>query len=213
LQINEPLGRAAEIIPSRVRWLAIAAGCVSGTAGSLLFGPLFFLFASVQILGAIVQPHSPRSGRLLLSVGAFLLSFYTFLFLGPQAFGAISMWSSYIDFNHVTLFVLLLISLLSVAWCDVALIADARRLSRIQRMAEYRFPRAGDWIVWIVAACLSVALIPTSVWGIFVYRRTARFDILALSLVLGLGSVLFDVALVVSAVKIRREQRLKSLRS
>jgi hypothetical protein len=198
-------------MPSRVRWLAIAAGCISGTAGALLFGPLFFLFASVQILGAITQPHAPRSGRLLLSVGACLLSCYTFLFLGPQAFGAISMWPSDIDFNHITLFVLLLISLLSVTCCDVVLVVEARRLRRIRRMVNYRFPRAGDWIAWIVAACLSIAFIPTSVWAISVYRRTARFDILALSLVLGLGSILFDVALVISAVKIRREQQWKSL--
>lgn len=210
MRIDEPSPHAAEIIPIRVRWLAIASGCFSGVSGSLLFGPLFILFPSIQILGAIIQPYSPRSGRLLLSFGAFFLSFYTFLFLGPQAFGALSFFRSYIDLSHITLFALLLASLISVAWCDVALIVDAKQLKHIRRIEEYSFPLTGDWIVWIVAGCVSLVVIPGSVWGIFEYRRNERSDILAGGLVLGIVTLLFDLAIVRSAMKTRLERRSRN---
>ena len=210
MQIGKQSCHTAEIVPSKVRWLAIATGCISGISGSLLFGPLFFLFPSIQILGAIIQPYSPRSGRFLLSFGAFFLSFYTFLFLGPQAFGALSMWRSIVDLNGIALLVLLLVSLITVAWCDVALIVDAKRLKRSQRIAGYRFPLTGDWIVWIVAGCVSLVVIPGSVWGIFEYRRNGRIDILAGGLVLGIVTLLFDLTLVSSAIKTRREQRSRN---
>jgi uncharacterized membrane protein YkvI len=117
---------------------------------------------------------------------------------------------SYVDLEHITLLVLLLVSLISVAWCDVALIVDAKRLKHIGRIAEYRFPLTGDWIVWIVASCVSLIVIPGSVVGIFEYRRNGRFDILAGGLVLGIVTLLFDLALVSSAMKMRREQRSRN---
>jgi hypothetical protein len=207
LRINAAPGQTTKIIPSKIRWVAIAAGSLSGFTGSLLFGPLFLLIPSPLILGAIVQPYSPRPGRSLMSVGAFFLSLYAGLFVAPQAYGAISMLHLYYALNHITLLGLLLVSLSFVIWCDIVLVADSRRLKSIPGTAEYRFTRAGDWVVYIAAGCLSLVLVPTSVWGIFVYRRTGRFDILALSLVLGLVSVLFDVVLVIRPTKMRRAQR------
>ena len=204
LRIEESPYESIEIIPNRVRWLAIVAGLLCGLGGSLLFGPLFLLVPSVQILGAVIQPYSPRPGRLLLSVGVLFLSLYAGLFLAPQAFGAISTFRSAYDLEHVALFVLLLIALLSVIWCDVAFVRAIRHLRHNPNMAERRFPSPGDWFVWIAAVCMSVWILPISLNSLFVYRRTGRLDILLLSMVFGLIVVLFDAALLINAVKMTR---------
>jgi hypothetical protein len=204
LPIQESPYQSIEIIPVRVRWLAIAAGLLSGLGGSLLFGPLFLLVPSVQILGAVIQPYSPRPGRLLLSMGVLLLSGYAGLFLAPQAFGAILGSRSEFDLSHVALFVLLLVALLSVAWCDVAFIKAIRQIRQSPSIGAQRFPGPGDWIVWITAICISVWILPMSLQSAFVYRRTGRLDILLSSTAFGLVVLLFDAALVVNAVRLSR---------
>jgi glucan phosphoethanolaminetransferase (alkaline phosphatase superfamily) len=121
-------------VPIRVRWLAIAAGCFSGLAGSLLFGPLFLIFPSAQILGAVIAPHSPRVGKVLMAIGACILTFYAVFFLGRQALGGISVLRVNSDLTHIGLFVLLLISLVLVIWCDIALVMFANRAKKTVQM-------------------------------------------------------------------------------
>jgi hypothetical protein len=133
LPVAEPIGQASEIIPVHIRRLAIASGLLVGISGSFMFGPLFLLIPFLQILGAVVQPYSPRPGRSLLAVGALILSLYTALFLAPQALGALSTVRFFpdLDLNHVFLLTLLLLSLVSVIWFDVVFTIDARELKRI----------------------------------------------------------------------------------
>jgi hypothetical protein len=114
-------------VPRKVRWLAIAAGCFSGVAGFLLYGLLFLFVPAILILGAILQPHSPRLGRWFLSVGALLLSVYVGLFLAPQAVGAIMGLPLDHTFHDWTVASVLLVSVVLVAWSDVALILEAKR--------------------------------------------------------------------------------------
>jgi hypothetical protein len=117
-------------IPVNLRWLALAAGCSSGLVGSLLFGPAFLIFPSVQMLGAVVEAYSPRFGQVLLWIGACILTFYAGAFLAPQALGAISVLNVRNDLTHIALFVLLVVSLALLAWCDVALLLFAIRPRR-----------------------------------------------------------------------------------
>ena len=89
MKIGKSKNDTTRTVPRKVRWLAIAAGCLSGVTGSLLFGLVFSFFPAILILGAILQPHSRRWGRLLLSIGAVFLTAYVGLFIAPQALGAI----------------------------------------------------------------------------------------------------------------------------
>src|ERR1700686_3987232 len=111
-----------ESMPVTLRWLAIASGCSCGLAGSMLFGYLFLIFPSAQILGAVVEAYSPRFGRVLLSIGACIFTVYATLFIAPQAFRAISLLGLYIDLPHISLFRLLIISLALLVWSDIALL-------------------------------------------------------------------------------------------
>src|ERR1700689_3361940 len=69
------------IISGKIRQLALASGCVVGLAGFFYAGPFSLIAVCPLILGALIQPHFPRSGRLLLSVGVFLPTFYAGFFL------------------------------------------------------------------------------------------------------------------------------------
>jgi hypothetical protein len=145
-----------------------------------------------------------------LAIGALILSMYTALFLAPQALGALSTVGSFLDLdlNHVVLLTLVLLSLVSVIWFDVVFTIDARGLKQIPEAADYRFPRSGDWVVWLVAVCLSVWMASISVESLSLYRRLDKVDILLTSLPFALAVIAFDVAVVVQAFKMRRVQRM-----
>lgn len=149
----------SEIVPGKVRWLAIAAGCVSGASGSLLSSPLFLLIPSILILGAILQPYSPRKGRWLMWVGTFFLSLYVGGFLAPLAIEVVRTPRSAYDGMIAGLRLLSMASLLLVSWCVVALVIDANRLRRTSTVVEGGPQRVSDWFVCVVAVCLSVLVL------------------------------------------------------
>jgi len=128
--IGEHKSECLEGMPLNLRWLALAAGCSCGLAGSLLFGPSFFIFPSTQILGAVIEAYSPRLGKVLLWIGACILTFYAAIFLAPQAFGAIFVLQVRNDLTHIALFLFLVASLALLVWCDIALIIFAVRSKR-----------------------------------------------------------------------------------
>src|SRR5277367_6183861 len=80
---GESRNYADQLVPPRTRWLAIVAGCVSGLAGLLPFGPLFSALPLILVLGAILQRWSPHLGRWLMWLGAFYLTLVVAVFLGP----------------------------------------------------------------------------------------------------------------------------------
>lgn len=124
---EKKIGKNSEIVPTRTLWLAGIAACLSGIAGSLPFGPLFLLIPSIQITGAILQPHWPRSGKWLLAIGAFVLSLYVSVFFIPPIIGGAKSLPAYHDLGVVGLLLLYIASVGLVTWSDVALIAEARR--------------------------------------------------------------------------------------
>ncbi|HEV2488721.1 MAG TPA: hypothetical protein VGT03_02850 [Candidatus Acidoferrales bacterium] len=196
-----------QVVPRRTRWLAIAAGCLSGLAGSLSFGPLMFAFSLLLILGAIVQPWWHRPGRWLLAFGAFIQTFYSFLFVLPGAIFIIQSPPLLQGDSLIALIALPLIptSVALVVWCDIALIVDARRSGRIVG-SEQHFPNVGDWIVWTIAVSISIPVVRGIPAYVYVYRH-GRLDIFLTSLAFELGIAALDVALVISVVKKLRSRR------
>jgi hypothetical protein len=196
---------AITIIPNKVRWLALAAGCAFGVAGFFYAGLFSMIAACPLILGALVQPHLPRSGRLLISVGVLLSTLYGGFFLLPIVV-SINRLRLHHDVRDLGFLSLFLVAVLLVGWSDVELIRDARRHRETSRTARHGFPRSEDWLLWIVASLMSLWVLP------FVTRGLrdpvpGRWDIFGELLGLGLVVVLFDVALVIRAAKLWREQR------
>lgn len=131
-----PGSATRQIFPMRIRWVSIAAGCFAGVAGSLVFGWLFALVSSALVLGAIIQPYFHRSGKWLMWLGAFILTFYVGLFLAPQMLGAIRTLPQYHDQNAIAFLCLSLMSIILLAWCDVALVIEDRKARRAPSPVE-----------------------------------------------------------------------------
>jgi glucan phosphoethanolaminetransferase (alkaline phosphatase superfamily) len=96
------------------------------TAGFLAFGTVFCFVPIVLILGAIIQPYSPRLGRWVFAIGAVVVSFYVGVFLVPQALGSISMVRQYHSRHDLALLSLYFVSIMLVAWVDLALVISLK---------------------------------------------------------------------------------------
>lgn len=192
------------------RVIAIAAGCFSGAAGSLEYGPFFLIVPAVLVLGAIIQPWSTRPGRWLMWLGAFFLTLYEGAFFVPQIAEVITSQFASLDSVAIqVLFLLTLVSVFLIIWCDAALVVDARRSKRALGTTEPNYPIVADYVVWGAALCLSVL----TGWGIiaslFPFLHYDRWDIFVVALVFGLAVAMLDVALVIHAVRQRhRPSRL-----
>jgi hypothetical protein len=186
-------GAGTNIVPVATRCLAALLGCLAFIAGSMPPSGMSTLVIPMSlVLGAIVQPYSPRPGRWLLSVGAFYLSVIGVPYLGLMVAGAALHLRDSIDLNSLFLLLALVAPLVLLIWCDVALVVDARRQSRNSRTPGTDVARPGDGLVFTAAACLSLAFLP----GPFRAARTGRRDILALHLLFALVVLWFDGALV-----------------
>jgi hypothetical protein len=192
---------AKHLVTPRTRWLAIVAGCVSGIAGSLPFGPLFSVYSSLLIFGAILQRWSPRPGRWLMWLGAFYLTAVVVGFLGPPVLRPPRL----IDNNIVIVLTLCLLSLLLVGCCDVALIIDSFRSIDVPAAAAQGFPRAADWIVGVIAICLTAWTGWSTLASFYPQHRYGHWGIL-LSLVVSVAT--FDAAIVAHTLKTYRARRL-----
>ncbi len=140
MQSSKSPNQPSEILPLKMRLLCIATGSISGLAGMLLFGPLFWLFPSLLILGAVAQPYLLRAGRWIVAIGALILSIYTFLFIAPQILGAVQMMRTIHDPGFLALLSLFLASIILVVWSDAALVLDAKRLQHTRLALERSSP-------------------------------------------------------------------------
>ena len=124
------------ILPRKIRLLAVAAGCLSGVAGCLGMGLLFWIYPSLLILGAVAQPRFPRSGRWLMYVGAPILS----VWILPYGVGVVSdgvrNLPRYHDVNSLVVIILWAMSFSLVAWCDIALVIEAIKANRPRQRQE-----------------------------------------------------------------------------
>jgi hypothetical protein len=201
---NQTSGQSTDVIPTGTRWLALLVGCMAFIVGAMPPSPVSTLpVPSTFVLGAIVQPYSPRPGRWLLSVGAFYLSLIGVPYLALMvAGGALHLVDSK-SLTSLLLLLALVAPLVLLIWCDVALILDARRQSRNPQTPGTDVARLGDWLVFMAAACLSLTVLP----GSFRAARTGRWDILALQLLFAFVVILFDGALIGRTIRMRRAQR------
>jgi hypothetical protein len=205
-QTRESESQTDEVVAIRTRWLAVVTGCFTAVAGTFV-GGLFFLIPSFLILGAVVQPRSPRSGRWLMWLGAFLLSLMTLPLASVLLSESIPTLRVHYDYGELTLVSLCAMSVFLVIWCDVELVVDAIRMRRGRLALAQRSAGAAEWLVWAAALCLSLMSLPYSVLGVSAYRREGRLDILLFSLASSVFVILFDVALAVDAVKMWHSRR------
>ena len=194
----------ADILPKRIRWLAIAAGIAAALA---LFPILFLLYPALLIVGGIIQPHSPVAGKWFVWGGAAMLGpvlmLYDVMILkdafssGPYTSTPILMW---ITFPPATFL---------FAWSCAELAADGVKRVRSRRSMPPAEPRPVSWGEWIVAFVLN-AWVGCGV-GAFLgwFRDDHRLDAgvrisAATSLPLLAIVLAFDVSLVRRMVKLRR---------
>jgi hypothetical protein len=203
-------GQCTDIVPSGTRWLALLVGCLdlAFIVVSMPHSPVSTLVVPTSfVLGAIIQPYSPRPGRWLLAVGAFYLSLSGVPHLALMVAGAASALLDSISLNSLLLSLLLALAMVAplvlLIWCDMALILDARRQSRNSQTPRKDVARLGDWLVFLAAAFLSATVLP----GPFLAGRTGRWDILALQLLSAFVVIWFDGALVNRTIRMRRTQR------
>jgi hypothetical protein len=200
---------AEELVASKTRLLALITGCVSCVAGSLPFGPLFSLLPAILVLGAVLQRWSPRPGRWLMWLGAFFLTVEMGLLLGPTVLRP----PHVLDTNILIVFTLCSVSLVLVGWCDVALIIDSRRAKSVPDLANQAFPRAADWIIGILALCLTISAVWSILSSFFPLRHYGRLDISLFAIVFGIVVAAFDAAIVAHAVKMYRGRRVETTRN
>jgi hypothetical protein len=201
---NQTSGQITDIIPAGTRWLALLVGSLAFIAGSMPPSPVPTLVVPTSfLLGAIIQPYSPRPGRWLLSVAAFYLSLSGIPYLALMVAGGASHLLNSESLNSLFLLLALVAPLVLLIWCDLALILDAMRPSRNSQTPGTDVPRLGDWLVFIAAACLSLTMLP----GSFRAARTGRWDLLALQLLFAFVVIWFDVALLSRTIRLRRTQR------
>jgi hypothetical protein len=123
---NKGNDRGPRVLPDKLRVLSLAAGCISGLAGFFLFGIVFLVFPVLQILGAIIQPYSPRLGYWVLSAGVAILTASVGGFFGTQIFFIMRDIPHFHDPEILGVLFLFSLSLVLVVWVDVALIINER---------------------------------------------------------------------------------------
>ena len=195
-------------MPGRARGAAIAAG---GTAGVFLMflSPLALIFAAPLILGALVQPRSPRSGRSLMWIGAPVLSCVTLLYSVRIVLEGIR----YFDLTMVAIYVVSVATTMIVIWCDVELVLEAIRQRRTVRIIEPPATLVGEGVAWLVAIGLSAWIFPVILpRNLHLpapdYPRASYLVNLAFSISLLLPVISFDVWLIARATRMWRTRKV-----
>lgn len=194
-----------EIMLGRARGVAIAAGCVAGVF-LMFLSPLALIFSAPLILGALVQPRSPRSGRALMWVGALVLSCLT-LFYGVLV---IRQGLHYFDLMEITIYVVSVATTILVIWCDLELVLEATRARRTVRTIEPRATLLGEGIAWLVAIGLSAWIFPSIPKHLPPdYPRASYLVNLVLSISILLSVILFDVWLIARTARMWRTRKVE----
>jgi hypothetical protein len=187
-----------DIISPKLRWLAIATGCVVASTGVLLqwtdpIGPAFLA------LGAAIQPRSSRPGRWLMWLSALSTNVWTSAI-------AVALLREIKTGNFPLPALAIYLAFALLLWCDVALVMDA--MSPARRQADRVQASSGilDWVVWIAALVWSSYFVWWTVLAVRAYRLNVRFDILLTALGLDAAVLFFDIALIIHALKSRRTE-------
>jgi hypothetical protein len=167
--------------------------------GIASFGWPFLILGTFLILGAILQPHAPTSGKWLVWVGALLLSLVVIPFGSATVFQEVKLLRLYHDGMMVAILSLSAMSTFLLLWCDVALLIEGLKVR------HNKWTRGSlDWVVWIASITLSAWCLWIIPGTAYAYRVNGRVDSLLTTTGLGALILFFDLALIVHAVKTRR---------
>jgi hypothetical protein len=122
----------AGVVSNKTRWLAVLTGCFTAVAASVSITWVMAFVPLLLIMGAIAQRRFPCSGVALMLVCALSLSSWVV----PVAVGLLTQsvrtLPTYHDFNIVAVTSLYVVSFLLVICCDVALIVDFLKSTRLR---------------------------------------------------------------------------------
>jgi hypothetical protein len=191
-----------DVLPERIRRLAIATGIASALA---LFPIFFLLFPALLIVGGMIQPRYPSTGK-------------WFVWAGAANLGVVVAMYDAMMFPHpwrqpkYPVYMVLVFSVTTVllVWCSAELIVDGLRRMWARRSVPPPEPRPVSLGVWILAVALSLFVgwdVTGWVQDPSRYRHTDIFYTLALAMVQAVIVVTFDISLMRRVVKLRRARR------
>jgi hypothetical protein len=203
--MSAPAKQDAITISRSPRWIAIAA--VGVTVVATITTPGAFLMTIPLILGLIADALGARRGRWLMWMGAAFLSVTILqmeLVIFPEFVAELRSFHKLEGLGPVLL-PLWIASILSIIWCDVAFVIEGVRTRRGQVPFDRRFPTTGDWIVWVTALLFSVYSFSGAPFLVRALKQGFdRHDIVLTALALIVIAVVFDVALMIDAIKMRQ---------
>jgi hypothetical protein len=174
---------------ARLRWLAAVGACFSAVFGAPAFGALFL------ILGGVIQPRAPTTGRWLTWTGALLLS----IVVVPSGVALVLEDTKLLRLGDLMLS-LMAVSAALVCWCDGAVVMEGFRSRHSQWVRG-----SLDWVVWIVAIILSAWLFWSNRFVVSTFTHIHdRPDLILTTLGFGAFVLVFDIALIIHAVKTHR---------
>jgi hypothetical protein len=188
-----------EIFPRRIRGLAIATGIASGFA---LFPALLLQYPALLIVGGIIQPRFPSTGRWFVWAGAIVLGpvlvtydvmLFPHPFLQPGLVG--------LTFPAATIL---------LVWCCAELVVDGLARMRARRSPPPAETQPVGWVAWIVAVALSL-WIGRGLYGFLSGYHSGDHHVTpsvlvaaAMTLPLVVIVVAFDIWLISRSIKLRR---------
>ncbi|HJT68856.1 MAG TPA: hypothetical protein VJ731_01580 [Terriglobales bacterium] len=180
-----------DVFPIWIRGLAITTGFLAFSSVFLGWGSL--AESTCLVAAAVVQPRTPRLGRWLTWVSAFLLTQFAVVFAIPASREIKAAGFTRADIaSWIVIFFLVLLMLV----LDIALVVDCVRSTRLQaRGKEFRRDSI-NWVIWAAAALLSAYYGWFSFWTVRAYQLRGRADMAIVNFVGDLVVLGFDVALI-----------------
>jgi hypothetical protein len=192
------------IFSARIRWLAIATGVASALA---LFPTFDLLCPALLIVGGVIQPRFPTTGKWFVWAGAanlwpVVIVYDVMMYPNP--------WSQIKA--PVIMVVPFAATTLLLTWCSVELVADGLKRMRAVRSTPPTEPHPLSLSVWILAGLLNLLLGWSTLGWVLAPSRYQSpgnlYSALATSLVLALTIVAFDISLIWRVGKARRLRRI-----
>jgi hypothetical protein len=191
-----------DIFSRRIRRLAIATGVASALA---LFPILSLLYPALLIVGGMIQPRYPITGKWFVWAGAANLAVVVIsydLMMSPHpwrqpkspAYMVLTFWAATV----------------LLVWCSAELIVDGLRRMWAHRSVPPAEPRPVSWGVWVLAVVLNLLVAWEAVGWVLapsLHRPPVNFYTLGMPLVQAVIVVAFDISLMRGVVKLRRTRR------
>ena len=127
MRTDTRLDETAELVPGKILLLSVLTGCFTAIGGSLVIGLFFSISPVILVLGAIIQPYFRYAGKLVMGLGAVLLTSQTVILVFAVPAG-IRLLHKYHDRGLVATTGFSILSVLLVTWCDIALVSTALKM-------------------------------------------------------------------------------------